>query len=417
MGLTMGEKRAVTRETAQRYRQATKKGKAKILDEFTKTTGYNRTYSCHLLSTWGKARYHIVDGKRVRFIVGKPRKPKKRVGRRVYGEGVRKALEKIWELFDYMCGKRLAVLIRMNIVLLASQPELDIDEAVKKALLRVSPATIDRLLAPRRKALTLKGRSHTKPGTLLKQQIPIRTSFDWDERQPGFFELDTVGHDGGGTYGEYCFTLNATDVYSGWVELRALRNRAHRWVKEELEGIRAELPFELKGVDSDNGGEFINQALWNYCNEEGILFTRGRSYHKNDNCFVEQKNDLTVRRTVGYYRFDTEAEYQALKEVYRYLCPLLNFYYPSVRILEKTRLGAHVKKVYDQPKPPYVRLLECSQLDPHVKQELSRRAKRLHIVKQRRLVDEAIGKLFRLYEQKKQRLLPLEGVNEAAALG
>jgi len=408
MGLTMNEKKAVTRETAHRYRQATKKSKAKILDEFTRTTGYNRIYAGHLLSTWGKARYHTVDGKRVRFIVGKPRKPKKRVGRRIYGEAVHRALEKIWTLFDYMCGKRLAVLIRMNLALLASQPELDIDEAVKTALLRISPATIDRLLAPQRKRLTLKGRSQTKPGTLLKQQIPIRTFFDWDERQPGFFELDTVGHDGGSTYGEYCFTLNATDVYSGWVELRALRNRGHRWVKEEVEGIRAELPFAVKGIDSDNGGEFINQLLWNYCKDQGILFTRGRSYRKNDNCFVEQKNDLTVRRTVGYYRFDTEAEYQALKEVYRCLCPLLNFYYPSVRILEKTRVGARVKKVYDDPKPPYVRLLECPQLDSHVKQELSRRAQRLHIVKQKHLVDEAISRLMRLYEQKKQPQLPLD---------
>lgn len=404
----MQEKKSVTRVTARRYRRAGKEGKQKILDEFVQTTKYNRKYAIHLLATWGKKKLRMLDGKPVKFIVGRPAKRKKRAGKRIYDEPVCAALTKIWELFDYMCGKRLAVLIRLNLELLAHQPELGIEEAVRERLLSISPATIDRLLAPERKKLSLKGRSHTRAGTLLKHQIPIRTFYDWDERKPGFFELDTVGHDGGNTSGEYCFTLDATDVFSGWMELEPLRNRAHRWVKEEVQAIHKRLPFPMKGIDSDNGGEFINHQLLAWCNEQHIQFTRARSYRKNDNCFVEQKNDLAIRRTVGYHRYDSEAEYQALKEVYRHLCPLLNFYYPSVRLIEKVRVGARVKKVYDTPKPPYQRLLESADGSEEVKAELRRRAGQLHIVKQKRLVDQAVARLLRIHEEKSQGHLPLD---------
>ena len=344
----------------------------------------------------------------MKSIVGRPKKRRKRIGKQTYDEPVRAAVRKVWELFDYMCGKRLVVLIRMNITLLFHEPELGIDESVKAKLLQISPATVDRILTPERKKLTIKGRSHTRAGTLLKHQIPIRTFFDWDERKPGFFELDTVAHDGGSSSGEYCFTLDITDVYSGWVELRALPNRAHRWVKEEIEGLRKALPYPMKGIDSDNGGEFINHQLWTWCNDQQITFTRGRPYHKNDNCFVEQKNDLAVRRTVGYCRFDTQPEFEALQEVYTHLCPLLNFYYPSMRIIEKTRIGARVKKIYDQPKPPCQRLLESPDIEDSVKEALRQRLAQLHIVKQKRLVDKAVVRLVRIHERKAQGLLPLE---------
>ena len=408
MGLTMSEKRSITRETALRYRKSDKKGKKAILDEFVRTTGYNRKYAIHLLSNWGKEHVRIVDGQAVKLVVGAPKKHKKRKGKRIYDEAVREALKKIWQTFDYMCGKRLVVLLRMNMDLLYEDQDFAISEEVREKLMSISASTIDRILAGERKKLQLKGSSTTRAGTLLKHQIPIRVFFDWDERRPGFFELDRVSHDGGSSSGEYCLTLDATDVYSGWVELRALRNQAHRWVKEETEDIRKHLPYEMKGIDSDNGGEFINHQLWNWANDHQITFTRSRPYHKNDNCFVEQKNDLAVRRTVGYYRFDTQQEFEALQEVYTHLCPLLNYYYPSVRLIEKTRIGARVKKIYDDPKPPYLRLLESNHIDEQVKTELRKRAKSIHIVKQKRLVDKAVGKLLRLYEQKKQGLLALE---------
>jgi hypothetical protein len=417
MGLTMSEKRSVARETAVRYRRAQKAEKHKILDEFTHVTGYCRKYAIHILANWGKERILTTQGKTVRAVIGTPGKRKKRRGIPLYDQRIKGILRTIWGLFDYMCGKRLAVLIRLNIDLFQAQEDLGIDLLLREQLLRISPATIDRHLKKDRERLTLKGRSSTRAGALLKHQIPIRAFFDWDERKPGFFELDTVAHDGGRSSGEYCFTLTATDVYSGWVELRALPNRAHSWVKKEAESIRSNLPYPMKGIDSDNGGEFINHQLWNWCNDNHIQFTRGRAYRKNDNCFVEQKNDMAVRRTVGYYRFDTPAEYQALSEVYRHLCPLLNFYYPSVRIVEKTRVGARVKKVYDEPKPPYLRLLESPDVDDDVKALLRRRAADLHLIKQKRLVDQAVAKLMRLYEDKLQGVLSLGSRGETNGQG
>ena len=404
MGLTMKDKKALTQELARRYRRSDRKHKTAILDEFVKTTGYRRKYAIHLLANWGKSKTRIIDGELVNIVVGRPKK-RKRVGRVIYGAEVKAAVKEIWEFFDYMCGKRLVVLIRMNIEALVSEPELSIDKEVKRQLLSISAATIDRILKPEREKIRFKSRARTRPGSILKHQIPIRTFYPWDERLPGFFELDTVGHDGGSAAGEYCFTLNATDVYSGWVELRALRNRAHRWVMEQVIDIRSELPFTLKGVDTDNGGEFINKVLLNYCKDHEITFTRGRPYRKNDNCFVEQKNDMAVRRTVGYYRFDTEEEYEALQNVYKHLCPLLNFHYPSVRIIAKKRIGSKVKKIYDDPKTPYMRLLESPSVDAEVKEKLVARATKLQIVKQKRLVDRAVADLLRTYEKKKQQTL------------
>lgn len=404
MGLTMKDKKALTQELARRYRRSDRKHKTAILDEFVKTTGYRRKYAIHLLANWGKSKTRIIDGELVNIVVGRPKK-RKRVGRVIYGAEVKVAVKELWEFFDYMCGKRLVVLIRMNIEALVSEPELSIDKEVKRQLLSISAATIDRILKPEREKIRFKSRARTRPGSILKHQIPIRTFYPWDERLPGFFELDTVGHDGGSAAGEYCFTLNATDVYSGWVELRALRNRAHRWVMEQVIDIRSELPFTLKGVDTDNGGEFINKVLLNYCKDHEITFTRGRPYRKNDNCFVEQKNDMAVRRTVGYYRFDTEEEYEALQNVYKHLCPLLNFHYPSVRIIAKKRIGSKVKKIYDDPKTPYMRLLESPSVDAEVKEKLVARATKLQIVKQKRLVDRAVADLLRTYEKKKQQTL------------
>jgi len=402
MGLQMKEKQAITRETAPRYQRGTRKEKHHILEEFTKLTGYNRKYAIHLLSTWGKEQVRIIQGKTVRLVVGQPKQRTKRVGRRIYDERVAAVVKQIWETFDYLCGKRLAVLIRTNAEVWRQEEGFSIDEEIQAKLLSMSPATIDRRLQEERRKLKLKGRSYTRAGSLLKQQIPLRVFSDWDDQQPGFFELDTVAHDGGRGEGEFCWTLTMTDVASGWVELRALRNRAHRWVKEEVDRLASTLPFPLQGIDSDNGGEFINRQLWDWCNAHHITFTRSKPYRKNDSCYVEQKNDLAVRRTVGYDRFDTEEEYQALQEVYRHLCPLLNFYYPSMKLVEKVRIGSQVKKRYDAPQTPYLRLLESSQVENSVKENLRNQVAQMHLVKQKQLVDQAVERLLQLSRQKHQ---------------
>ena len=409
MGITMSAKRTITNAIAARYRAESKRGKQMMLDEFCRTTGYHRKYAIQLLGSWGTQRIHRIDGKPVVFVVGTPRKPHKRTRHRVYDERVHHALRKLWQFFDYQCGKRLVVLMRTNMAVLQAEPEFALDPAIAAKLSRISAATVDRLLRPDRRKLAIKGRTHTRHGPLVKHQIPIRTHFRWDEQVPGYFELDTVHHNGGSSLGEYCTTLTATDVCSGWTCLHALHNRAHRWVQEAVVDMQHDLPFPLKGIDSDNGREFINTALLTYCRANGITFTRGRPYRKNDNCFVEQKNDIAVRQVVGYYRFTTDAEYQALQAVYTRLCPLLNYFYASVKLTKKIHNGPRITKVYEPPKPPYQRLLASPLVADEVKDELRRRAQKLHIVKQKRLVDQAITHLLRIHQDKSRREHPSPG--------
>jgi hypothetical protein len=236
--------------------------------------------------------------------------------------------------------------------------------------MKVSPATIDRLLAPERKKAQLKGRSTTKPGTLLKRQIEIRTFSDWDESKPGFVEVDLVAHDGGSSSGDYCHTLDVTDVCTGWTETRAVKNRAQVWVFEALREIQAQLPFKLLGIDSDNGGEFINHHLLAYCSAQGIKFTRGRPYKKNDNCYVEEKNYSVVRKTVGYARYDTEQELALLNQMYSLLRLYTNCFLPVMKLADKQRFGSKVKKTYNPPLTPYKKLIQSIEMPEKAKRQL-----------------------------------------------
>jgi hypothetical protein len=196
---------------------------------------------------------------------------------------------------------------------LESFGEISLNDDIREKLLKMSASTIDRMLSGERKKHRLRGRLNTQPGTLLKHQTPIRTFSVWDEGKPGFMEIDLVGHDGGDGRGEFMQTLDVTDVHTTWTETQAVKNKAQVWVFEALKDIRERLLFEVLGIDSDNGSEFINHELYRYCEQEGITFTRSRSYRKNDNCFVEQKNYSIVRRAVGYFRYDTEEEFEGSK--------------------------------------------------------------------------------------------------------
>lgn len=237
--------------------------------------------------------------------------------------------------------------------------------------MQISAATIDRLLAQDRRRLQIRGRSRTKPGTLLKHQIPIRTFSSWDEGRPGFLEVDLVSHDGGHPVGDWIQTLSATDVATGWTETRACKNKAQVHVFAALLQIRRGLPFPLLGIDSDNGSEFINNQLLRYCEREEITFTRSRPYRKNDACFVEQKNWHVVRRTVGYVRYDTEEELTLLNELYSLLRLMTNFFSPQMKLKEKTRDGARVTKRYDEAKTPYQRLLNAAVLPEEDEERLA----------------------------------------------
>lgn len=366
MGLTMGERQSLVRVNASRYQKASKKEKKKILDEFVQSTGYHRTYASSLLSKHGK---RVVVGPKT-TIVGDIGKRVRKKREPVYGAEVVKALKQIWVILDLICGKRLKSALPEVVPKLERWGELKLTAEVREKLLRMSAATIDRLLASERKRMDLKSRSGTKPGTLLKHQVPIRTFSEWDESQPGFIEIDLVSHGGGDEGGEFCQTLSATDVCSAWTEAQAVRNKAQVWVFEALTRIRARLPFDLLGIDSDNGSEFINKYLIAYCQREGITFTRSRPYRKNDNCFVEQKNYTVVRKTVGYMRHDSDKELDILNRLYTYLRLYNNYFLPSMKLSQKTRLGSKVVKRYERPKTPYQRLLEASSVDRRVKQRL-----------------------------------------------
>jgi hypothetical protein len=248
--------------------------------------------------------------------------------------------------------------------------ELKCDAETRQKLKRLSAATIDRLLAPERKKYQLKGRAHTRPGTLLKHQIPIRTFSDWDEQRPGFVEVDLVAHDGGVAAGDYCQTLDMTDIATTWTETAAVKNKAQVWVFEALKELRKKLPFQLLGIDSDNGGEFINAHLQAYCRQEQITFTRARPYRKNDSCFVEQKNHSVVRNAVGYDRYDTEEQLRLLNELYQHLRLYTNFFLPSMKLKSKTRVGSRVQKRYDQARTPYRRVLSARQVSKRRKELL-----------------------------------------------
>jgi hypothetical protein len=383
----MAERKAVTRETAERYDRAAKREKGRILDELCALTGWSRGHARRALKAAAGRPW------------ASPEAPRRGRGR-TYGEEVLVPLRRIWAVLDGPCGKRLAPFLPEIVRVMERCGELDLTPEVREKLLRVSAATIDRLLAPDRRRLRVKGRSGTKPGSLLKHRIAIRTFAEWDEARPGFLEADLVAHDGGDPRGEFCQTLTLTCIASGWTELRALPNKAQRWVHEALGEVRRSLPFPLLGLDSDNGAEFPGDQLYRYCVEQGITFTRARPYRKNDSCFVEQKNRSVVRRQVGYLRYDTSEELAVLTELYGYLRLYVNFFQPQMKLLEKTREGAKVRRRYDEARTPYQRLLGSPHLSAAAKAALTRTYRRLNPLELKRAIAKCQDQLIRISRRK-----------------
>ena len=361
MGLTMKERKAVTAVMRARYRRASKKQKGRLLDELVALTGYHRWYAVGLLRGHGRPP----GGWRGR---AQGRQPRQR--RRLYDAAVLAALRQVWVIMDCICGKRLAAVLPEIVAVLERHGELQLAPATRQKLGAISAASIDRLLAAERRRLNVRGRSGTKPGTLLKHQIPIGTFAEWDQTQPGFVEIDLVGHDGGLAQGDYCQTLDVTDVASGWTETQAVLNKAQVWVFEALQRIRARLPFALKGIDSDNGSEFINDHLLRYTRQEHITFTRGRAWKKNDGCFVEQKNYSVVRRAVGYARYEGDAHAALAQRALRAAAAVHQLLSAGD---ETAQQGAHRRQGeedYDRPRTPYQRLCDSTALSTHAKRQL-----------------------------------------------
>ncbi len=399
MRLTMKARQEVTAATAGKYRRARKKEKRAILDHFIATTGYSRWYARFVLRHHGKR--DVIDEQTV--LVADARKRGQRQRPRFYDDKVRAALIKIWRIMDYICGKRLVAILPELVWKLEQHGELRCDAQTRKKLLRISAATIDRLLRPERRKYELRGRSRTRPGTLLKHQIPIRTFSDWDENRPGFVEVDLVAHDGGLAAGDYCQTLDLTDIATTWTETAAVRNKAQVWVFEALQKLRKNLPFPLLGLDSDNGGEFINAHLERYCKEQQISFTRSRPYRKNDNCFVEQKNYSVVRRAVGYARYDTAEQLQLLNELYSYLRLYTNFFVPSMKLKSKERNGSRVKKRYDEAQTPYQRVLASPHVSKQSQRQLRAKYETLNPAALKRKLDTLVQRLTKTVSRPTQR--------------
>ena len=341
------------------------------------------------------------DGGRKIILVGDRRKKIRRQKPRVYGQKVLTALRKIWYICDCICGKRLAPYLHEIVSVLERHEEIVLDRETREKLLRISAATIDRVLSVERRKLQIKGRSRTKPGTLLKNQIPIRTFADWDEKMPGFVEIDLVSHDGGSVRGDYIQTLDVTDVFTGWTETKAVRNKAQVWTFQALEEIRWKVPFEILGIDSDNGSEFINNHLVRFCKEQKITFTRSMPYRKNDNCFVEQKNYSVVRRAVGYCRYDTEEELDLLNQLYESLRLYTNFFQPVMKLTKKIRIGSKVSKKYDKAKTPYERLLQSDFTLLDGKEKLKQDYEKLNPAELKRTITKLQNKLIDLASKEK----------------
>ena len=362
----------------ERYRCATKKQRGRILDEFVETTGYHRKHAIALL----RGERH-------------QRNPKVRLHRvrpRIYLEEDQEAVLWLAELFDQIGSKRLRAAMDDKLPTLRAQRYLRVNDACYQRLLKISPATMDRLRRAERRPPGPR-RGGTKPGSLLKHQIPIRTFMDWDERRPGFTEMDLVQHDGGNNNGFFACTLNMTDVCTGWTELRAVRTKAQRHVLSALVVLRAQLPFPLLGVDSDNGQEFINAPLYHYCLRGHITFTRARVGRKNDNAYVEQKNWSVVRRLVGDERFDTPEQVEELNTLYGVYRLYVNHFLPVMKFVTKVREGRRVKKVYDAPRTPYHRIIESTWIDGDAKARLQTIHEALDVVLLRRQLDSMLDAL------------------------
>jgi len=274
---------------------------------------------------------------------------------------------------------------------------------IEAQLCRMSPSTIDRLLHPWHRLGGRRPFTTTRPGSLLKNSIPIRTFADWQDNRPGFLEIDLVPHCGESTEGFYLTTLSTVDVASGWSECVGVWGKGQERVGAAVHRIRKRLPFPLLGLDSDNGSEFINQHLYTYCQQEGITFTRSRSYKKNDSCHVEQKNWSVVRRLVGYDRYNSRVALETLDRIYHLLRLYGNFFQPMMKLVSKTRHGAKVHKVYDTARTPYQRLLESDVLTEAKRQELVAIYHGLNPVLLLKQINENLEYLWDLAEHPTQR--------------
>lgn len=371
----------LTKIVAKRYLKAKRrKEKTKILDEYCANSELNRKYAIT----------------KIRNLCFKRRKQQKRGRKKLFSNAADSLLITVWEYYDKICGERLHPFLKEGIRKLEQFGYIQSMSSIKEEVLRMSISTVKRRIRQERKRYGKSSLSTTKPGSLLKKHISIKTSC-WNEDRPGYCEIDLVAHCGGSLLGDFINTLQFVDIYSTWTERKAVMGKAQHRVFAAIQAIQKLLPFLLKGIDSDNGTEFINQQLWKYCEENNIEFTRSRPYMKKDNAHIEQKNWPLVRKILGYDRFDTLHQLHLINDLYdNELRLYLNFFQPTLKLKEKIRVGSKYKRKYDTAQTPYQRVLECPEIPQEKKDELKALYETLDPVQLKKEIDRKIKKIISL---------------------
>ena len=387
--MSQNSKKEYLKRIYPRYQKAGSEEKRRILDKFCANCGYHRKHAIRLLN-------------------GPPpgaKQPRKRRSRRVtYGSQLLAILQAVWEAADYPWSARLKALLPEWMPWMRRRfrltPELE------RQLLAISPRTMDYRLRPLKGKLRRRLYGRTKPGTLLKHHIPLKTDH-WDVQVPGFTEIDLVSHSGNSASGDFCYSLNLTDIHTGWTETRAVLGRGQEGIRAALEEIRQVLPFPLRGIDSDNGSEFINDHLLRYCRARHIQFTRGRPYKKDDNAHIEQKNWTHVRRILGYVRYDSPEAQEAIHDLYRNELRLFqNLFLPSVKLAKKERVGSRLRRRYEAPQTPWRRIATSLQADSQWRSELEKERARRDPFQLSRRIQAKLERIFQLGREIPSAALP-----------
>lgn len=403
--MNMHTKHELAKEILKRYVGSTKQGKKNILDEFCANTGYNRNYAITKLRT-----LQMIP----RFeesVAGKHARNRELT----YGSSVSAVVEQIYEALGGIGAKRMHPVIETMLEKGIRFGHIKTDPVTEARVRMMSRSTLDRMVARVRERNAIKGISTTRPGALLKSEIPLRVGV-WEETDPGFLEIDLVAHCGDNAGGMFISTLNTTDIATGWFEAEAVMGKAQERVLAGMQAIEERLPCALAGIDSDNGSEFINRQLYEYCLKNKIIFTRSRPYKKNDNAHIEQKNFTTVRQVLGYQRFDMEEVFELMRILYRGPLRLyINFFQPSVKCIEKKRIGSRIKKVYDTAKTPYERALAHPKISRETKETLTRLFESLDPFKLRKEIDDLVREIQKRSRWHYDTITPLK-VNRARGI-
>jgi transposase InsO family protein len=377
-------RREYLRAIHERYRKAERKDKGAILNEFCANTGYHRKHAIRLLNGPPPER--------------RPAPPHRR-RRLTYSQEMLSVLTAVWEAAGYPWSLRLRALLPDWLPWIRKRFRLRPE--TERQLLRISARQIDRRLKMQKTQRRRRLYGRTKPGYLLKHNIPIKTD-SWDVDRPGFAEVDLVSHSGNSADGEFAHTLNLTDIHTTWTESRAVLGKGQARVKAALDQVQSDLPFRLLGLDSDNGSEFINWHLQGWCEQRQIQLTRGRPYKKDDNAHIEQKNWTHVRKLLGWERYDSPEAVEAINDLYRNELRLwLNLFLPSVKLAKKVRVGSKVRRRYDGPRTPFERVRACPQADPEQVEWLQELRKRLDPFELGKRIERKLERIYRLANRRR----------------